>query len=223
MCCAVVLSECLQIALGRKAPVELGESQKSQIIAPYGSGIKEIQFSKEDNENEDIVTASVNIAPLYSTKVNSVEQSEQVHNSELYKKYKQNNERLAKMFNLEVVSQEDGVGGYEFSNGDAVMEATTVVNVKGKFSDIVNYAAINGALTPEVQDATIAGMYVDASDKNHNADKISVKIVCNLKFVKGHITSTPIKFRKLVSTTEYAIHLLQKEQSKKESTSKIWR
>jgi hypothetical protein len=27
--------------------------------------------------------------------------------------------------------------------------------------------------------------------------------VCNLKFVKGHITSTPIKFRKLVSTTEY--------------------
>ena len=134
------------------------------------------QFSREQNENEDIVSASVNVAPLYSTKVTSVEQAELVHNSELYKKYKENNERLAKIFNLEVVNQEDGVGGYEFSNGEAVMEATTVVNVKGKFSDIVNYAAVNGALTPEVQDATIAGMYVEINDKNHTADKVSVTI-----------------------------------------------
>jgi hypothetical protein len=138
--------------------------------------IGQVRSKQSRSSNEDIVSASVNVAPLYSTKVSNVGQAELIHNSELYKRYKNNNERLAKMFNLKVISQGDGVGGYEFSNGDAVMEATTVVNVRGKFSDIVNYAAVVGALAPEVQDATIAGMHVDENDENHNADRIAIGV-----------------------------------------------
>ena len=39
-------------------------------------------------------------------------------------------------------------------------EVTSVVNVTGSFEDIKRYAAVMGALTPEVQVATIAGMVV---------------------------------------------------------------
>lgn len=146
--------------------VELGQSERVP---------KQIK-SKSQLEEEDIISASVNVAPLYSTKVSNIEQAKQIHDSDFYQEYKKENERIAGLFNLKVDNQIDGIGGYEFSNGKAVREATTIVNVTGKFSDIVNYAATMGALTPEVQDATIAGMYVEKGSKNHTADKVEVKI-----------------------------------------------
>ena len=142
----------------------------------HGSALAEIkkpipQFSREQNENEDIVSASVNVAPLYSTKVETPEQASQMQSSEFYKEFKRKNEELATRFGLKVSSQKDGIGGFA-----GVSEATTVVNVTGKFEDIVKYAAVSGALTPEVQESTIAGMYVKEGSSYHNADKLEVGI-----------------------------------------------
>lgn len=145
---------------------------KGEIETPSKEFEKAIpQFSKEKNENEDIVSASVNVAPLYSTRVDSPEQAALLQNSEFYKEFKNKNEKLAGYFNLKVDNQKDGIGGFA-----GVSEVTTVVNVTGKFEDIVKYAAINGSLTPEVQESTIAGMYVKKNSKYHNADKIEVGI-----------------------------------------------
>ncbi len=143
---------------------------KTEGVSPLAEKAKP-QFSKEENENEDIVSASVNVAPLYSTRVDSPEQAALLQNSEFYKEFKNKNEKLAGYFNLKVDNQKDGIGGFA-----GVSEVTTVVNVTGKFEDIVKYAAINGSLTPEVQESTIAGMYVKKGSKYHNADKIEVGI-----------------------------------------------
>jgi len=143
---------------------------KTEGVSPLAEKAKP-QFSREENENEDIVSASVNVAPLYSTRVDSPEQAALLQNSEFYKEFKNKNEKLAGYFNLKVDNQKDGIGGFA-----GVSEVTTVVNVTGKFEDIVKYAAINGSLTPEVQESTIAGMYVEKGSKYHNADKIEVGI-----------------------------------------------
>lgn len=128
------------------------------------------EFSKE-NEDEDIVSASVNVAPLFSTKVDNIEQARQLHNSDFYKEFKKQNIELAKHFGLTVERQDDGIGGFA-----GVSEAATVVHVSGKFENIVKYAAVRGALTPEVQESTIAGMFVKAGSENHNADRVGVGI-----------------------------------------------
>lgn len=117
------------------------------------------------------VAGAVNVAPLFSTKVTSIEEAKQIQSSDMYSKYRAVNEENAKLFNLAVDSQVDGIGGF-----DGVSEVTTVVNLTGEFNDIVNYSAIQGALAPEVQEATIAGMYVEPKSKEHNADKYIVGI-----------------------------------------------
>jgi hypothetical protein len=54
--------------------------------------------------------------------------------------------------------------------------ATSEFNVKGNWENIVKFAAVVGALTPEVQEATIAARYVKAGSKGHNADRVEFEV-----------------------------------------------
>ena len=90
----------LSASAGISSVVNLNPT-KTEGVSPLAEKAKP-QFSKEENENEDIVSASVNVAPLYSTRVDSPEQAALLQNSEFYKEFKNKNEKLAGYFNLKV-------------------------------------------------------------------------------------------------------------------------
>jgi len=146
--------------------------QIEEIKSNYQKKIDEaIRLDDKRKSDEDIVSVAVNVAPLFSTKVDNQAQAAQLHNSPFYKGFKERVNTIAGGFGLAVVRQDDVVGAY---NGTT--EVTNVVTVRGKFSDVVKFAATFGALTPEVQDSTIASMYVEAGSEKHNADRVGVGI-----------------------------------------------
>lgn len=53
---------------------------------------------------------------------------------------------------------------------------TSTWEVKGNFGDIIELAAIVGALSPEVQDATIAAREVEPKSNDHNADMYTLEV-----------------------------------------------
>jgi hypothetical protein len=136
-------------------------------------GIYEEALNKkrEELQRSDVISSSINVAPLFSQKIKNMDEANQLHATRFYKKYKQDVRDVAKEFNVTIDAEEDGIGGFA-----DLSEATTVFKVTGDFNDIVKLAAAVGGLTPEVQESTIASMYVQDGDKNHNADQTEVGI-----------------------------------------------
>lgn len=131
----------------------------------------ELNNKREELQGSDIVSSSINVAPLFSQKIKNMDEANQLHATRFYKKYKQDVRDVSSMFGVEITEEQDGIGGF-----DNLSEATTVFKVKGNFDDIVKLAAVLGSLTPEVQESTIASMYVPKGDKNHNADQFELGI-----------------------------------------------
>jgi hypothetical protein len=120
---------------------------------------------------EEQVTAQINIAPLFDTKVTNVQEAESIRQSDLYQNYKKDMTDTAQRFGIQVDNIDDTIGGYEGTS-----EVSTVVNVTGDWNNIVEFAAIYGAIAPEVQDSTIAGRIVDPQTTEHNADRFDIGI-----------------------------------------------
>lgn len=127
------------------------------------------QLSKAQQETH--VSATVNVAPLHSTYVNSLDQADRVFESDFYKNYIEEAKATAKEFGVKVVSSVNGMGGF-----DSLNEATTEFVVEGDLEDILKFAAVMGAMAPESQDSTIAALYVKDGDENHNAYRLTAAI-----------------------------------------------
>lgn len=117
------------------------------------------------------VVSSINIAPLFSTHVSSPDQIDAVVSTEMYKRYKRFISDLAEHFGLRVVGTVDTLGAYQGKT-----EVSTIINIEGDFDSIVSFAAVIGALAPEVQDSTIAAKIVDPADKSRNADRYTITV-----------------------------------------------
>lgn len=117
------------------------------------------------------VEAKVNIAPLYKTNVNTIEEANEIFKLPFYKKYKEKVAEVAEMFNVKIKNSVDSLGGFAGKN-----EVTTYWTVEGDFNDIQNFAAVMGALAPEVQESTIAGMFVEDGSENHNANHFTIVV-----------------------------------------------
>jgi len=130
----------------------------------------EPKVAAEEGKKEQI-TAQINIAPLFDTKVTNVQEAESIRQSEMYQNYKKDMSDTAQRFGIQVDNIEDTIGGYEGTS-----EVSTVVNVTGDWNNIVDFAAVYGAIAPEVQDSTIAGRTVDPQTNEHNADRFDIGI-----------------------------------------------
>jgi hypothetical protein len=158
------------------ASLEEGALAKEKAKTQYKNIPIQASSGKRQLNDTDIVSTKVNVAPLYSVKVTSIEQANSIFASELYQKHKKEIQNLASDFGLKVDGMEDGIGGFEFDDGTEVKEATTMVSVTGEWDNVVKFAAVIGALTPEVQESTIAGRYVKSKSSDHKADEYSVII-----------------------------------------------
>lgn len=147
------------------------QQSKTNATAKQEALDNELSIKRDDLQKTDVVSSSINVAPLFSQKIKNMEEANQLHATRFYKKYKQDVRDVAKEFGIEITEEQDGIGGFA-----DLSEATTVFKVNGNFDDIVKMAAVVGSLTPEVQESTIASMYVKDGDENHNADQTELGI-----------------------------------------------
>jgi hypothetical protein len=129
------------------------------------------QEGQKYQEVGEQTTTQINVAPLFDTKVKTVEEADAIRQSDMYKQYKDNLSKVATDFNVTVDNIDDTIGGYA-----GVAEVSTVATVSGDWNDIIKFAAAYGALTPEVQDSTIAGRTVEPQTTEHNADRFDIGI-----------------------------------------------
>jgi len=122
------------------------------------------------------VDPSVAIAPYFDTQVETIEDAKDLRQSESYQAYRAKIDEVAKDFGLEVEVQEN-IGGYKNESGNEIVEVSNTVVLKGAtIEQAEEFAAIMAALTPDVQEASIAAQVVDEGSANHNANMYSVVV-----------------------------------------------
>ena len=149
-----------------------GEIDKSLMPAEVLAKYDEI-YNKYDELISPLLetTAQINVAPLFNTKVTNIEEAKVIQDSDQYKQYKEKIGTVAVDFGIKVDSIEDSIGGYA-----GVSEVSNIVNVTGDWNSIVEFAAVFGAMTPEVQDSTIAGRTIESGSEFHNTDRYEVEL-----------------------------------------------
>ena len=122
------------------------------------------------------VDPSVAIAPYFDTQVETIEDAKDLRQSESYQAYRAKIDEVAKDFGLEAEVQEN-IGGYKNESGNEIVEVSNTVVLKGAtIEQAEEFAAIMAALTPDVQEASIAAQVVDEGSANHNANMYSVVV-----------------------------------------------
>lgn len=143
------------------------------VNTPLGVGAKPKNVAAQ---NEDVITTKINVSPFYSVKIKTIEEANAVFATPAFKKFEKDVQDFAKAVGIKITNIEKAIGGFKFDDGSAVKEASTILDVTGDWQNIVDFTALIGALTPEVQESTIAGRFVDAEAQEHNADLYSYQI-----------------------------------------------
>ena len=119
----------------------------------------------------------VNVAPYFNTRVESIQEAEKLRQSPEYKQYKQSLKDLADIVGIKKIAIDDILGGYKNDAGEDFTEVSNKITLEDATLDQAEeYAALAAALSPEVQEASIASRYVTESAPEHNANEYEVKV-----------------------------------------------
>jgi hypothetical protein len=153
-----------QVGEGNLQPQGLTEGTQ-ETITPEGT--QEVVSSK----------TRVNIAPFFNTRVETVEQANQLREDEGYKQYKEQLLNLAKQLGLSGVMVDNVIGGFKNEAGEDFIEISNQITFENATLDQAEeFAAVAATIAPEVQEATIAAKYVNEGDETHNANEYSFKV-----------------------------------------------
>ena len=120
----------------------------------------------------------INVAPFFKTVINTVEDANALRQTDKYKQAIETIKNNAASMGMDIVSFEEGIGGYVNRDGDKIQEVSFLVQIDGNqtLDDVEKLAAILGGTAPEVQEVTIAGQYTDAeADGETVIDELSIK------------------------------------------------
>tara|TARA_R100000152_G_C6782063_1_gene218199 strand:+ start:2033 stop:10426 length:8394 start_codon:yes stop_codon:yes gene_type:complete len=127
-------------------------------------------------------TKNVIVAPYFEQTVKNQKEAADVRNTTSYKTYTQSLRNLAEQMGFTALV-DDIIGGYENDAGNKIVEVSNVVRLvksQGAFDlvptieEAMEFASMAAALAPEVQEATIAGQYVEEGSENHNANEYKI-------------------------------------------------
>jgi hypothetical protein len=132
----------------------------------------------EVSQRPDPVEAQVAVAPFYEQEVSDVTEAEAIRGRESYQIYLETINDTAKLTGVTIDGVEQAIGGYYLQAKDKkITEVSNVINVQAEsFDDVVNFAALLGGLTPEVQEATIATRIIEDGNEAINADVITLSV-----------------------------------------------
>jgi len=117
------------------------------------------------------------VAPYYDTTISSLDDAKKLRQNENYKKHIENIQSVASQLGLTVKSIDDTIGGFQNAEGKKIREISNRVVIEGgDINSASRFAALLGALAPEVQEATIAGQYTERNADNHTATEINLRV-----------------------------------------------
>ena len=136
------------------------------------------KIREEAKARPEPAITKVSVAPFYNKQVSNMEEAAALRESNDYKVYLETIDDAASLTGVTIQGIDQAIGGYFLSTENkAITEISNVVNVEADNLDqVVDFAALLGGLTPEVQEATIAGEEVEWESDRHNADVYSIMV-----------------------------------------------
>jgi len=124
------------------------------------------------DESVALDTPRINVAPLFATTIETVEDAVNLRQQPEYKQQIETINDVLNAYEAQGVIDE-AIGGYKNDEGVEIVEISNVVNLG---SDVTRdqadqIASILGALAPETQESTIAADYVEETDSTRNAEE----------------------------------------------------
>ena len=125
-----------------------------------------------DDESVVLDTPRINVAPLFATSINTVQDAIDLRQQPEYKQQIQTINDVLGSYEVQGVIDE-AIGGYKNDDGTEIVEISNVVNLGGNVTrdQADQIASILGALAPETQESTIAADYVGETDATRNAEE----------------------------------------------------
>ena len=119
----------------------------------------------------------VNVAPFFNTRIETVQEAEQLRQAPAYQEYKQRLGDLATQLGLTGMKVDDVIGGFKNEQGDDFVEISNQITFDNATLDQAEeFAAMAATIAPEVQEASIAAKYVNEGDDTHNANEYRFKV-----------------------------------------------
>lgn len=138
------------------------------------------KFQKTNPAEVDERRTSVYVAPFFDATVSGIKDAKDVESSPAYRQHIKTLHAIADALGIGIESASLNVGRYTNSEGNKIREASTLVVLKtGDLDRAEQYAALSGALAPEVQESTIAARDLSESDLRttvHDATRIVLKV-----------------------------------------------
>jgi hypothetical protein len=117
--------------------------------------------AKIDEEKKRLEITSVYVAPFFDAMVGSMSEVKDIEKSPAYKRYVETIFKVADLLGLKIVDNNANLGDYLNNYGTKVSEISTLILLNTKdISKATEFAAMMGALAPEVQESTIASAYL---------------------------------------------------------------
>jgi hypothetical protein len=118
----------------------------------------------------------VSVAPFFNTQIGSVAEAAALRESPAYKGYVQSLLDIAGLLGIKA-NVLDQIGGYENRQGERIVEISNAVDLENAtIEQAEEFAALAGALAPQVQESAIAAQYTDQGAANHNANEYVIKV-----------------------------------------------
>jgi len=145
-------------------------------------------------------------APYYDRNVTSVEDAQKKRKTKEYKQYKTKAKKLAETMGLTVSAMNDGIGGYFLDDGTYLQELSSEVYLEGAtYEQAIEYASVLGAITPETQESTIAGMIVGEGEGDASKFNFIIEDNNNLESVRTALDELGIEYSMNTDTGEIGI------------------
>lgn len=143
---------------------------------------QEVAQPQTDVSNRPVSGAGavITLAPFYNTKVTTQEEAQTLRQSPEYQQYKESIPKVAESMGLQVDDINETIGGFVNDKGEKIVEVSNRVFLKNATIDQAEeFAAIMGVMTPETQEATIAGKYLAKGETvpdDEYVEQLSIKV-----------------------------------------------
>jgi len=157
---AIQKSSATQVDVQESTPdsPEVGEGDAPGVVTPESQTQEQVADKPIETQTQEEI--SVNIAPFYETSIESTNEAAGLRKSPQYAQYKQGIQDTANELGIEIEIDE-GVGGYINDAGTKIREISNVVRLKkATLQQAAEFASMLAALSPEVQESSIAAEYV---------------------------------------------------------------
>lgn len=145
---------------------------KDRVLGEFKTQDEALQYASDAAKSSDVI-----VSPFYDKTIKDIGEASQIRQSDAYKTQQKTLNDIATRFNVKVNAIDETVGGYKMDSGKEITEVSNIVRLKTDNLDVAErVAAVAGALSPEVQEATIAAKYLPQSAKNATAHEISIPV-----------------------------------------------